>query len=135
MPNSTALFAETLIAIELIKNEDKIFTHRRKLLSEAISIVEQWIQSHSKLIEWVKPHAGALCCVRLKPEKYSDTDIEKFYSLLPENELQLAAGNWVGEEKRIFRLGFGFLPFEKLKIGLQKLTEVLELTLNENFKE
>ena len=34
---------------------------------------------------------------------------------LKENGIQIANGEWFGESKRYFRLGFGYMEIEKLK--------------------
>jgi hypothetical protein len=45
---------------------------------------------------------------------------------LPSRDLQLAPGDWFGEEKRIFRLGFGYLPLHNLEAALAALSRVLD---------
>jgi DNA-binding transcriptional MocR family regulator len=46
--------------------------------------------------------------------------------LLPESDVQLAPGPWFGEEPRVFRLGFGYLPLERLKEALRALSKAID---------
>jgi aspartate/methionine/tyrosine aminotransferase len=114
------------IAVAVIKKEQEIFSERKKLLATAVKIVENWVDSNDDFIDWVKPECGALCCIRLKNSSFSEHDIELFYKLLPENNLQLGLGEWFGENKRIFRLGFGYLPLVKLEMALKELTQIFQ---------
>jgi DNA-binding transcriptional MocR family regulator len=46
--------------------------------------------------------------------------------LLPESDLQLAPGPWFGEEPRVFRLGFGYLPPERLREASLALSKAID---------
>jgi len=107
------------LAIEILKCEKTLLLLKGEVLKEELTIVENWINKNERYIEWVKPDAGALCCVRLKKEMFSDEQVEKFYQSAKNNELQLASGAWFGLDKRCIRLGFGFLPKEKLPVALK----------------
>ena len=89
-------------------------------------MVEAWVRSEQGRVEWVPPAAGALCCMRLSPDDFKDMQIERFWSLLPEAQLQLGDGAWFGESSRVFRLGFGYLPLDELRIALGRLTSALD---------
>jgi DNA-binding transcriptional MocR family regulator len=39
--------------------------------------------------------------------------------------VRLADGEWFGDEERVFRLGFGFLPAADLKAALDALHEAV----------
>lgn len=116
------------IAVAVLQKDAEIFAYRKTILSKAIITVETWVTTNAEFIEWVKPSAGALCCIRLRQDRFSDDDVDRFYQLLPENELQLAAGNWFGQPKRIFRLGFGFLPLDTLECALKQLQKIFKPT-------
>ncbi len=112
------------IAVAVIKKEQEIFSERKKLLATSLKMVEDWVNINNDFIDWVKPKCGALCCIRLKNSSFSEQDIERFYKLIPESNLQLGLGEWFGENKRIFRLGFGYLSIEKLEMALKALTQI-----------
>jgi DNA-binding transcriptional MocR family regulator len=64
--------------------------------------------------------------VRLRADVFDDAAVSRFWSLLPSRELQLASGAWFGETERVFRLGFGYLPPERLGPALSALSSALD---------
>lgn len=69
-----------------------------------------------------------MCCIRLRPDRFDDTAVQRFWTTLDELELQLGAGTWFGESARVARLGFGYLPLDRLAPALDQLTYALDLT-------
>jgi aspartate/methionine/tyrosine aminotransferase len=115
---------ETLAAV-ILDNREKILTERRSLLAAGLSTVEQWIHGHSDSIDWVKPEGGALCCLRLRRDVYDADAIRRFWSALPESDLQIGDGAWFGELPGILRLGFGYLPLDVLPAALDALSKAI----------
>jgi aspartate/methionine/tyrosine aminotransferase len=115
---------ETLAA-ELLQRREIVLQPRRQMLASALKQVSKWCDEHQAQIEWVHPHAGALCCLRLRENKFDESAVARFWNLLPEHDLQLASGEWFGESKRAFRLGFGYLPPERLGPALSALSKAL----------
>ena len=58
--------------------------------------------------------------------RFDDAAVSRFWELLPRHELQLASGAWFGESERVFRLGFGYLPPDRLAPALSALSTVLD---------
>jgi hypothetical protein len=79
-----------------------------------------------RLIEWVKPDGGALCCLRLSPEAFDDARVARFWLALPEAQLQIGDGAWFGESSAVLRLGFGCLPIDVLSDALSALSMLVE---------
>jgi DNA-binding transcriptional MocR family regulator len=77
-------------------------------------------------VEWIRPDGGALCCLRLRADRFDTAAVSRFWDSLPRHELQLASGSWFGESARIFRLGFGYLPPGRLGPALSALSTVLD---------
>ncbi|MEQ1697267.1 MAG: pyridoxal phosphate-dependent aminotransferase [Hyphomicrobiaceae bacterium] len=115
---------ETLAAAILEKRES-ILAPRRKLLSEGVAITADWVEREARYVEWVKPGAGALCCIRLRTTVFDAAGVNRFWALLPQAELQLGGGTWFGETSSVFRLGFGYLPIKELPKALDALSSVL----------
>jgi hypothetical protein len=46
--------------------------------------------------------------------------------LLPRYDLQLVPGTCFGDDSRVFRLGFGYLPFERFGSALAALSLVMD---------
>lgn len=113
------------LAAAILGNREKILQERRELLTAGLSKVATWISVHRGLVDWVKPDGGALCCLRLNPIAFDADAVARFWSSLPERDLQLGNGTWFGEPSAIFRLGFGYLPIDVLPIALDALSQVL----------
>lgn len=116
---------DELLAIAVLKREQVILGERRILLQDGLQIVKNWIERNEEKVEWISPDAGAFCAVRLKKEKFTPDQVEAFYNGLSLHEARVSAGNWFKDERRVFRLGFGALPLNKLKLGLQELENLI----------
>ena len=122
---SGSVLDETLAAA-LLRNRELVLAPRRRLLASALEELATWCAGEQKRIEWVRPDAGALCCLRLHPDALDATAVARFWDLLPRYDLQLASGSWFGESDRVFRLGFGYLPPERLAPALAALSSALD---------
>ncbi len=114
------------LAFALLRNDDAVLGPRRELLAQALDEVASWQARERQRLDWVRPDAGALCCMRLSPSAFDDTAVDRFWAALPHHDLQLAPGSWFGETNRVFRLGFGCLAFDQLRHGLQALSETMD---------
>lgn len=114
------------LAAALMRHREGVLASRRQLLAGGLEELTAWCEAERKLIEWVRPDAGALCCLRLRADVFDDAAVSRFWSLLPSHELQLASGSWFGESERVFRLGFGYLPPERLGPALSALSSALD---------
>lgn len=119
---------DEMVGFHILKNSQNILGDRKMLLQKGVTIVENWIQENSEFVEWVRPNAGALCCVRLRPDVFNDSEVNNFYSQAGNAQIQLASGEWFGEQKRVFRLGFGFLPLPLLEQALSNLEDTMRKT-------
>jgi aspartate/methionine/tyrosine aminotransferase len=124
---------ETLAAAVLDKRET-ILSERRGLLAEGVSKVAGWVGAQRGRVDWVKPDGGALCCLRLNPGVFDAAAVERFWSALPEAELQIGDGAWFGETSAILRLGFGYLPIGVLPAALDALSRAMEAALKGHLK-
>ncbi|MGJ7555212.1 pyridoxal phosphate-dependent aminotransferase [Variovorax sp. RB3P1] len=114
------------LAAALLRNRAVVLEPRRRLLANALDVLLTWCQAEQGRIEWIRPDAGALCCLRLHADVFDDAAVSRFWALLPEHDLQLASGKWFGEADRVFRLGFGYLPHARLKPALAALSSSLD---------
>jgi aspartate/methionine/tyrosine aminotransferase len=122
---SGSVLDETL-ATALLRNREGVLAPRRRLLAGALQELALWCESERERIEWVRPDAGALCCLRLRADAFDDVAVTRFWDLLPGHDLQLASGAWFGESSRVFRLGFGYLPPARLGPALSALSTVMD---------
>jgi aspartate/methionine/tyrosine aminotransferase len=116
---------ETLAAV-ILDNREKILSARRSLLATGLSKVATWVDNQKGSVDWVKPDAGALCCVRLNPDVFDEAGVGRFWSALPRSELQIGDGVWFGESSAVLRLGFGYLPIDVLPVALDALSAAIK---------
>ncbi len=116
---------ETLAAA-ILDNRETILGPRRALLASGVATVAAWVDRQSGLVDWVKPDAGALCCLRLKPDRFDAAGVGRFWSALAASDLQIGDGAWFGESSAVLRLGFGYLPIEILPDALGALSAAME---------
>jgi aspartate/methionine/tyrosine aminotransferase len=114
------------LAAALLRNRQTVLAPRRRLLAEGLEELAAWCEAERQRIEWIRPDSGALCCLRLRADKFDIAAVSRFWGLLPRHELQLASGAWFGESDRVLRLGFGYLPPGRLGLALSALSTVLD---------
>ncbi len=114
------------LATTILRHRDRVLGERRAILARALGELQAWCERERDRIEWVRPDAGALCCLRLRADVLDDAAVSAFWELLPSRDLQLAPGTWFGESARVMRRGFGYLPPERLAPALEALSTVLD---------
>lgn len=114
------------LAAALLRQRERVLAPRRRLLAQGLAELAAWCALERQRIEWIRPDGGALCCLRLRVDTFDEPAVARFWHLLPAHDLQLACGAWFGESERIVRLGFGYLPPERLAPALAALSAVLD---------
>ena len=120
---------EEVLALRVFELRERILGERRTFLAECLAKTERWVLDNSGLVEWVRPSAGAICCVRLRPAAFDDAAVERFYDRLARAGVRVSNGPWFGETARVFRLGFGHLPLPELDAAYKALTNSLTQAL------
>jgi aspartate/methionine/tyrosine aminotransferase len=116
------------LALKLLQARDRIFAPRRRRLAEGLARTADFVRENAGGVEWVRPDAGALCCVRLKPSVFDHAAVGRFHAAAARAGVRVAHGRWFGDEARVFRLGFGLLPPAELDAALARLTTVIRQT-------
>ena len=119
---------DELLALRVLALRDRILGERRRILTDCLAKTQHFVETNARLIEWVQPDAGAICCVRLRRERFDDGAVERFYASLPPVGVQVSHGTWFGEEARVFRLGFAHLALPELDAAYDALGGVLAQT-------
>jgi aspartate/methionine/tyrosine aminotransferase len=117
------------MALKVFEQGDRIIGERRQRLADGLARTAEWAMQNGDLVDWVRPDAGALCCVRLKSSVFDDAAVSRFYPTLASMGIRVANGTWFGEEARVFRLGFGWLSPPDLQDALTHLAAALRQTL------
>lgn len=113
------------VATRLLLRERQLLLKRRRHLRLCRDTVAGWVTANADYLDWVTPHAGALCCVRLNPARFNSTAMQRFHGELKRHALRVAPGEWFGDEPNVFRLGFGLLPLSQLKHGLEVIGDAI----------
>jgi aspartate/methionine/tyrosine aminotransferase len=116
------------LALKLVERRAPILAERRRLLDAGLRRTAAWARANTDLVEWVRPDAGALCCVRLRQAAFDEGSVGRFYEAVAGRGTRVARGDWFGEEARVFRLGFGLLSMAELGDALGALTDALRET-------
>jgi aspartate/methionine/tyrosine aminotransferase len=114
------------LAAELLRRADTVLRSRRDFLAEALATVENWVAGHADRVRWVRPDAGAFCCIQLDPDAFGTAGVQRFHARLAERRTLVAPGPWFGDSEYVFRLGFGYEPMDKLEVGLDMVGEALQ---------
>lgn len=113
------------LGLALLNRRGPILAERRQRMADGLARVSAWVEAHGAQVDWVRPDAGAICCIRLKPAMYDDAAVARFTGELAREGVRLAAGAWFGDEARVFRLGFGLLAMPDLEAALEGLSATL----------
>ncbi len=117
------------LAVKVLKQDGELIRERRWKLADAKELTYRWVAGNAAMIEWVEPDAGGLCCVRLRPDAFDDPAVQRFHDLLSAQNILVAGGDWFGQDRRIFRLGFGYLELDHYELALERLTATLYSSL------
>jgi aspartate/methionine/tyrosine aminotransferase len=121
---STSLVDEALAA-QVLRDQDRIVGERRVHLQLTLERTAEFVRGHEELVDWVRPDAGALCCMRLKPAAFDDAAVARFYAGLKARDVRVGNGSWFGEPARVFRVGFGLLGVADFNEALARLSAAL----------
>jgi aspartate/methionine/tyrosine aminotransferase len=117
---------DEMLGLRALIQADAIIAARRKHLGQGLARTAAWVARNATLVEWIKPDAGALCCVRLRSDQFDHAAVARFHAALAGLDGRVGDGTWFGEESRVFRLGFGLLPIPELELALDVLSTALQ---------
>jgi aspartate/methionine/tyrosine aminotransferase len=107
------------LATQLLRRRPDILAPKTRQLRQALDTLLRWAETQP--VDIVVPDGGALCCLRLHP----DRSVPAFYARLAELDTRVAPGSWFGEHDRVFRLGFGHLSPTDFETALDRLANAL----------
>src|SRR6516164_2168961 len=116
---------DELFALRLFRERERIIDERRLRLAQGLARTSRWVSKNEAFVEWVRPNAGAICCVRLKSSAFDDDAVTRFYKFVTEEGVRVGDGTWFGEDARVFRLGFGLLSMSNLDAALNGLSAAI----------
>jgi aspartate/methionine/tyrosine aminotransferase len=113
------------LGLAVLRQADRIIGVRRKHLAAGLARTAAWVERNAALVEWVKPDAGALCCVRLRHDRFDEAAVARFHAALARLDARVGNGSWFAEEPRVFRVGFGLLSIPELETALNVVGSAL----------
>jgi aspartate/methionine/tyrosine aminotransferase len=114
---------DELLAAQVLRQRTGILAQRARWLGAALDELVRWTREHG--VEIVVPDGGAMCCLRLPADRFSDDAVAAFHERLAERDTRVARGSWFGAEDRVFRLGFGHLAPDDFTAALDRLADAL----------
>ena len=116
---------DEFLAVRLLSQASQVLAARGAVLADARGVVERWIKSHTGQLRWLRPEAGAFCCLQLDPRSFGPEEIGRFHAHLARQRTQVAPGPWFGDSASVFRIGLGYEPAAKLELGLETISAAL----------
>ncbi len=113
------------LAERLLERRDAVLGPRSQALADGLAAVADWAGRHTEHVEWQRPQAGALCCFRLRPDVFDLDRVERFHRALAERRARVARGEWFGDSRHVFRVGFAYDPPDVLAAGLDAVAGAL----------
>ncbi|MBV8840785.1 MAG: pyridoxal phosphate-dependent aminotransferase [Alphaproteobacteria bacterium] len=113
------------LGLAVLRHADRIIDIRRAHLAAGVARTAAWVERNAAQVEWVRPDAGALCCVRLRGDQFDAAAVARFHAALARRDARVGNGAWFGEEPRVFRLGFGLLSIPDLESALDVVGSAL----------
>jgi aspartate/methionine/tyrosine aminotransferase len=113
------------LALAVLRRADRIIGARRNHLAAGLARTATWVERNAALVEWVPPDAGALCCVRLRRDRFDEAAVARFHAALARLDARVGNGTWFGDEPRVFRVGFGLLSIPELETALNVVGSAL----------
>lgn len=114
------------LADRLLARQEAVLRPRADFLGERLGQLTRWALEQP--VDLLRPDGGALCCLRLPPNRFGDDEVAAFYAELGTREARVAPGSWFGEEDRVFRIGFGHLGLDDFTEALARLGDALAIS-------
>jgi aspartate/methionine/tyrosine aminotransferase len=107
------------LAARVLARKEPLIGQVRKTVRTHLSAVQEFIAAQS-VFEWVEPTAGVVGFPRICSDQH--VDVDQFYrSLLSDHGTYVGPGHWFEQERRYFRVGFGWPTTQELRNGLEGL--------------
>jgi aspartate/methionine/tyrosine aminotransferase len=116
---------DEFLAARLLSQAGELLAARGELMARARATVEHWIGDQDGRVQWLRPEAGAFCCVRLDPGRFGVGDVRRFHDQLARQRTAVAPGPWFGDGEHVMRLGLAYPPPGELEKGLEIIAGAL----------
>lgn len=116
---------DEVLGAAVLRRQRELLAPRAAFLAGTLAMLSSWVDTVP--VDLVRPDGGALCCVRLSPERIPDAAVPAFHARLAELDTRVEPGATFGEPDRVFRLGFGNLPEPDFAEALSRLADAVDV--------
>jgi aspartate/methionine/tyrosine aminotransferase len=110
------------IAARVLEARERLLPPIRSTIADHLAIVRDWIAGDDRF-DWVQPQGGVVGF----PWLADGVDVERFYAVLNGDlATYVGPGHWFEQDRRFFRLGFGWPTADELRRGLANLSAAAE---------
>jgi aspartate/methionine/tyrosine aminotransferase len=121
---------DELLAAGVLAQADRVLAGRGAMMAAARDIAGGWVAEHERLLRWLRPEAGAFCCVQLDPAIFGPQEMDRFDARLAQERIIVARGPWFADAGNIVRLGIAYEPPDELEKALAVIGTALEDSAN-----
>jgi aspartate/methionine/tyrosine aminotransferase len=97
----------------------ELLQRTRKIVRTQLPVLDNWIRSHSDILSYTAPVAGAIALLQYRLPL---TSTKLFDRLRTEQSVLITPGAHFGMKGKYFRVGYGY-DIDKLKAGLTRISE------------
>ncbi len=108
-----------ILSLIALTNKNKILERNNKIVSENLVLLNEFMQEHKDLFEWVRPQGGCVGFINYKQKESVDEFSKR---LLEKTGVLLMPASLFDHQSNYFRIGFGRKDMPK---ALEKLREFL----------
>jgi aspartate/methionine/tyrosine aminotransferase len=113
------------IALKCLEQKEEILARAKQRTMNNFTTLRGWMAKQDYL-EWIEPMGGAVCFPRIRQD--AGINIDQFYSvLLDETHTSVGPGHWFDEDRRHFRIGFGYPPEAEFLRGLHAIDHAAQV--------
>lgn len=116
-----SVISET-IALQVLKNKEKILTHVTEDIYYNYHIVQQWLEANTRYFDWIKPQGGLSFFPKLK---IPISDVTFCKEILHKKKVLLLPGSFY-ESPGHMRISLSQEPYSVLPEGLDRLSKFLQ---------
>jgi aspartate/methionine/tyrosine aminotransferase len=119
----TGSWLDETVALQYLEHRDRVFPVIQAQIQKHFQIVKKWFQGEPNL-EWVETEGGVVAFPRIRQGR--GVDVEKFYDILNRKYgTFVGPGHWFEQDRRSFRIGFGWPTTAELETGLAHISKAL----------
>ncbi len=103
------------------KRRTELMQRARTIVRTHLPVLDQWIRSHSDILSYTPPAAGAIALLQYRLPL---TSIKLFDRLRTEQSVLITPGAHFGIKGKYFRIGYGY-DVSKLKAGMARIIKFI----------